>query len=208
MKFLRSRKTAIWLVRGLLLLLIILGSWFDYSLWLVTDNAPTYKLPEQADTIIVLGCPPKYWDEPHPCQIERIGAAVELWQFGYSKHIILTGGFTDFGIESHYMAELAIKVGIPPTQIALEEHSQNTVENLRNSKKIMAKYGWKSLILVSEPYHLYRARQQAADLNLEVVGWWPAMQSSDWKNPESRKRVLIREAMALMYYQSLGWLFY
>jgi uncharacterized SAM-binding protein YcdF (DUF218 family) len=207
-KLFRSRKAGIWLVRGLLLLLIILGSWFDYSLWLVTDNAPTYKLPEQADVIIVLGCPPSYWDQPSPCQIERTGAAVELWQAGYASHLILTGGYTSFGIESHYLAELAIKANIPTTQISLEEHSQNTVENLQNSKKLMAKYGWKSVILVSEPYHLYRARQQAADLNMGVVGWWPAMQSSDWKDPESRRRVLIREAVALIYYQSLGWLFY
>jgi len=208
MKFLRGRKRVIWFGRGLLLLLILLGSWFDYSLWLIIANAPTYKLPTQADAIIVLGCPAKDWDKPSACQIERTEAAVELWQAGYSKHILLTGGYGNLGVESYYMAELLIQAGIPTIEIALEEHSKNTVENLRNSKELLAKHGWKSVILVSEPYHLYRARQQAADLNLEVVGWWPAIKSSIWKNTDRRNTALIREALALIYYHSLGQLLY
>ena len=205
---LKSHKSGKWrkLGRGLLGLLILLGGWFDWSLWQVTSSALSYNLPDSADVIIVLGCTPTTPTQPGPCQIARTSAAVDLWRMGYASNLILTGGESGKGIEARSMAIVAGQAGVPASQVVLEEQAHNTVENLRYSKKLMAERNWQSVILVSEPYHLYRARQQAADLGLEVRGWWPATSGISWQNKNARTIMLVRDSLALMLYESTAWI--
>lgn len=195
--------------RGGLAVIILFGLWFDWSLEQVTGAAPTYHLPDQADVIIVLGCGPTIPNEPSPCPTGRVEAALTLWRQGLAPYLIMSGGVDETGAsEARFMYEVARQEGVPPNQIALEELSTNTIENLRNSKSLMQNRGWQSAILVSDAFHLYRARQQAKDLGLDVVGWWPALASPGWQNFDERSFGLVRDTLALMAYQSFGWIIY
>lgn len=134
---------------------------------------------------------------------------MEVWQAGYASAIILSGGQTGKGVEAEYMAKLAVEQGIPPEKLILEERATSTVENLRYSQALMRERGWHRVILVSDPYHLYRARRQAADQKIEVAGWWPALRyNPDWYDFRKRSFNLARDSLSLMLYEGFGWLLY
>lgn len=188
-------------------MLILLGLWFDLTLWRVMSNATETRLA-QADVILVLGCGPLRSGAPGVCQTTRTSRAVELWKAGYAPNLIFSGGQTATTVEAENMATLARNSGVPPDAIVLENQATSTVENLRYSKKLMAERSWRSVILVTEPFHLYRARKMAADEGLELVGYAPATSSTNWSGTGARAYNVLRDTFSLMVYESFGGLVY
>jgi uncharacterized SAM-binding protein YcdF (DUF218 family) len=56
--------------------------------------------------------------------------------------------------------------GVPDTAVILEEQSNNTIENLQNSKKIMDAQHYKSAIIVTHGFHALRASLIAQSLGI------------------------------------------
>jgi uncharacterized SAM-binding protein YcdF (DUF218 family) len=54
------------------------------------------------------------------------------------------------------MRLLAVSIGVPPSDIILEEKANNTYENVIFSKKIIDCNKWNSVLLVSSPYNMRR----------------------------------------------------
>jgi len=54
-----------------------------------------------------------------------------------------------------------------PERIRLEEHSRNTLENLRQARKILQKDNCRDLLLITNRYHLARSSMIANSLGLE-----------------------------------------
>lgn len=197
------------LFRGAIFFLIILGIWFDWTLWRITLEAQTWQLPQEpAEAIIVLGCGAGSDGRASYCQIARVNAAVQLWQSGYAPYLIMTGGAARDTTEAKMMADLAIAQGVPSEQIFQETRARSTVENMRFSKKILAEHNLKKVIIVTEPYHMYRAREMARDQSIEVVGWRPAVESRHWIRQLDRYFYLILDTRSLMVYEVAGWLVY
>lgn len=48
--------------------------------------------------------------------------------------------------------------GVPRSAIVLEETSRTTAENARQARQLMQRHGWHSAIVVSDSYHVLRAR--------------------------------------------------
>ena len=123
--------------------------------------------PQKADAIIVLGC--SVWgEEPSPTLKERIAKAYELYQQGYAKKIIASGG-KGFGEEISEPAARKRrrgKRGVPQNNIIEETNSTNTVENLKFSKQIMKKEKFDNAIIVTNYFHMYRASMIAHDLKI------------------------------------------
>ncbi|NLW70598.1 MAG: YdcF family protein [Eubacteriaceae bacterium] len=109
----------------------------------------------RADVIIVLGAA-AYNGEVSPVYRERINHAVFLYNEGYAKEIILTGGMGEGNdISDSRMAALyAISMGIPQEDIFTEDFSKITRENLIYAKQIMEDRGMESAIVVSDPLHM------------------------------------------------------
>lgn len=130
-----------------------------FSIFILTSFAFAGEL-EPADVIIGLGYGPALnkKGEPKKELVRRVKKVVELYKDGLAPYIIFTGGNTGAGCESEVMAELAEKMGVPREKIILETKATDTITNARYSVEIMKKYGWKKAILVSNPYHLRRAK--------------------------------------------------
>ena len=94
------------------------------------------------------------------------------------------------------MAARLEELGVPRERIQLEDKSVNTVENLRNARRIMAEAGWRSAILVTSDYHLQRALWLARDLGMEVCG--AAAKSNP--NPLKRIKARLRESASWILY--------
>jgi uncharacterized SAM-binding protein YcdF (DUF218 family) len=199
----RSRlRTAISLI--LLLLALWVGLDFAYvSIGAETDHA----IP--ADVIIVLGCR-IHGDAPggfSHCIRARANHAADLYKRDLSDHIIATGGATEDGrgpTESSVLYGLLRQDGVPESAITQESHAQNTIQNISYSQAIMQEKGWRTAILVTEPFHINRASLIARDAGMTVYPS-PALDTPNWTQPLVRVYNLGRDTLSLMLYQ-VKWL--
>lgn len=135
----------------------------------LTDNATT------ADAIVVLGGgtyfnAPEYGkDTVGNASLERIRYAAKLHKIT-RKPILLTGG-TPLGnrvSEAALMKSvLELEFNTPVTWI--EGKSDNTLENARNSFRLLQQSGIKRIYLVTHAWHMQRAMQVFQAAGFEVV---------------------------------------
>ncbi len=124
-----------------------------------------YFLPAKAelkpaDVIIGLGFGPakNKKGEPRDELKRRVDKAVEVYKQGLAPYIIFTGTDTGAGVEAEVMKELAVMQGVPPDKIITETKATDTITNAKYSVTIMRSRNWTKCILVSNPYHLRRAK--------------------------------------------------
>ena len=120
-----------------------------------------------AEAAIVLGAS-VYDNSPSPVFCERINHAVDLYNDGYVKAIIMTGGVGEGNIrsEADIAREYAEQQGVPADVIFKEEESTITAENLEKAKQIMSEQGMNAALIVSDPLHMKRAMLYAHDLGM------------------------------------------
>ena len=122
-----------------------------------------------ADTAIVLGAS-VYDNSPSPVFCERINHAIDLYNDGYVKTIIMTGGVGEGNArsEADIAREYAEQHSVPAEVIFTEEKSKVTYENLANAKRLMDEQGWETSLIVSDPLHMKRSMLYANDLGMEA----------------------------------------
>ncbi|GAB4412113.1 MAG: YdcF family protein [Anaerolineales bacterium] len=159
------------------------------------------KVP--ADAILVLGASVWPDERPSPILLSRIQTGVALYKQGYAPRIIVSGGLGQLPpSEAEAMRRVAVGMGVSPEDILMEDRSHSTLDNIRNSRDIMAAHGWRSVLLVSDPYHMFRACRIAADEGLEAHPV-PVMDSPGWTILHLRAYYTIRETFAVIAYETL-----
>ncbi len=187
------------LVIALLVLLLPLLACLSV-LYVRVDARAKIDAARPADAIIVLGCAVWPGERPSPALYARIQHAVALYRAGYASHLILSGGLGTYPpTEAEAMRRVAAQAGVPAEALVLEEQSHSTEDNLANSGAIMQARGWKNAIVVSDPFHMYRAELIAHDLGMEVYGSG-AMDSPMYTDLGLRARSTARESIALVWY--------
>ena len=171
--------------------------WSGSSLIVNDDHLP------KSDVIIVLGFPSNNDGTPSPTMKARVEKAVELFEKGYASTIILSGGAVknEFA-EAEVMAALAKDLGIPESAIIVETESKDTLQNARFTAEIMNKHNWHTAIIVTSPYHTYRALRLFLDLGVEasvVAAKYPPELS--WYH---RLKEIIHEYVLLLWYRIAG----
>lgn len=162
-------------------------------------RSPTATL-SKSDTIIILGTKSYKNGAYNPCLVSRVTHGVDLYKRGFATNIIMTGGddVEDNYNEADTMKKIALEQNISPEIILLEKKATSTYENLVYSKEIMKKNSSKAAIIVSEPFHMYRAGKVAEELNMTYA--LSSATKSCAKPHEYIYRVLIREPMAVVAY--------
>lgn len=157
---------------------------------------------QESDVAIVLGAALDY-NTVSPVYRERINHAITLYNEGYVKNIILTGGVGEGNIHSDaFIAmEYALSKGVPKNVILLEEKSTVTEENILFSKKIMEDNNFKTAIVVSDPIHMKRAMLMAEDYGLTAYS--SPTPTTMYKTNQTKYPFLARET--ILY---IGYLFF
>lgn len=121
-----------------------------------------------ADAAIVLGAGTND-GEVSPVFRERLNHGIYLYQNGYVKKLILTGGYGKGNTYSDsYTAKLYLtSQGISQSDILCEEKSTITLENMRYAKVIMDNENLENAIIVSDPLHMKRAMLMAEDAGIK-----------------------------------------
>jgi uncharacterized SAM-binding protein YcdF (DUF218 family) len=122
-----------------------------------------------ADAILVLGRKLEN-DGLTPVFTARLDHALTLWRRGLAPRIFVAGGATGTSrrTEAEAGREWLLARGLPERALLLEDRSQHTLENLFNVRAHMRAEGWRTLLLVSDPLHLTRAKATALGLSLDV----------------------------------------
>ncbi len=131
----------------------------------------------------------------------RVAGGVSLLEAGLADRLILSGGPVHIpGIPpgGRLMRRHAAALGASPESLVTERRSGSTFENLRFSLKIADEMELERLAILTDAFHLERARWLAAyfghdDPGLVAV---PGMEKEGW---HERTWYIVREAMAWWY---------
>jgi|SRR5579871_2600629 len=147
-----------------------------------------------------------FTQHPHynPCVVARVDQAVALYKENYAPKILMSGGTDKKNNvnEAETMKTIAIKAGVPTSDILMEKESTSTYENFLFSQKIMNETGLHSVIIVTDPFHNARAELVASKLQYKYS-------VSPAKNSPCSEKYLtnhnyLREPLALIVYKLLN----
>ncbi len=116
-----------------------------------------------SDAIVVFGAA-EYVGHPSPVYRARLDHAYDLFQRGLAPVIITTGGagkdphFSEGQVGRDYLEAR----GIPDVNLIAETQGGDTDESTQRVAVIMRANDMHSGLLVSDAYHLYRAKQMMA----------------------------------------------
>lgn len=151
-------------------------------------------------TALVLGNRAYLNGAPNPCLTGRVDKGLEVLRALNGTTLVVSGGLDleDNQFEAQVMADHAVAKGFAGT-VVQERQSTSTFENLRYSMPLLQAAGSKNVVIVTEPYHLWRTRlmvqAQGLDKNFEVH--YAAAQSSCWKTYGMLFKGSLREPLAV-----------
>jgi len=191
----------LWLVlKGVMLAFLLMLLGMGSVAWSIVSFGSPPDYPVSADAALVLGAA-AWGDKPSPVFRERIRHAVELYQTGQVHWIVFTGGtpVPGYPSEAEVGREFALKAGVPMTAMLAETESRNTWQNLQNARRLAEPFGIHSYLLVSDPWHMYRAVLMAHDLGL-VASPSPT-RSTRYRTVGARITFLARETWLYIGYR-------
>jgi uncharacterized SAM-binding protein YcdF (DUF218 family) len=148
-----------------------------------------------ADAIVVLGC------RPSARLMRRLECGIRLLQGDAAPLLLLSGGGDGPVPEAEIMRRMALDSGVPEAALVVEPGSRDTVENARETARLLRSRGGRSVVLVSDRVHLPRAALLFRLAGLRVAGRAGVPPPSiRWEI-----RTAMRECMKLP--GSLGWAF-
>ncbi len=119
----------------------------------------------QNDYILVLGCAVKN-GEPSLMLQDRLDKAIEIYQ-KYPTPIIISAQHSKDYSEVDVMQEYLLKHDVNANDIIRDDIGFSTSESLENFKN---NFSNKSVIIVTQEYHLYRSLFIAEKLNIKAIG--------------------------------------
>ncbi len=128
------------------------------SVLVIIDQYGYVDQTQPADVIIVLGAQVMSNGQPGPSLARRAAHAASLYQQGYADFVLCSGGVGDNPpSEARAACGRVMELGVPPEAIIYEENAHSTEENAAFSAQIMRTHSWRSAILATDGFHLFRA---------------------------------------------------
>jgi uncharacterized SAM-binding protein YcdF (DUF218 family) len=118
----------------------------------------------EADAIVVLGC------RGPAALARRLDRGVGLFQAGVAPLLVLSGGGAGPVAEAEQMRQAALASGVPEAALLIDREARNTLENARNTARLLGSQGLHSVLLVSDRVHLPRAIVLFRLAGLRVMG--------------------------------------
>ena len=123
---------------------------------------------EKADCILVLGCGVHADGTPTAMLADRLQRGVALYKAGLAPKLLLSG---DHGQQNYdevsAMKRYCLDRGVPAQDIFLDHAGFSTYESVYRAQAI---FGAKSVIFVTQKYHLHRALYIANAFDLTATG--------------------------------------
>ena len=151
---------------GTLFGIAVLAGISIYGIYLygqIRDSA-TRDEAQHADAIVILGAA-QYNGRPSPVLKARLDHAYELFKDGYAPAIITTGSYgpdPNFS-EAQVSTKYLVQRGVDAASILTEQGSGTTYDSIRAASNLIHQKGWKSALVVSDGFHLFRVKKMFGD---------------------------------------------
>jgi uncharacterized SAM-binding protein YcdF (DUF218 family) len=163
---------------------------------------------EKTDAALILGNRTYLHGAPNPCLTGRVDKGLMLAKQGVVATLAMTGGRDNenYRLEADLMATYAKEKGYTG-RILIESRSRSTKENLEFSAPILKAENIKSVIIVSEPYHLWRTERlvNAGHLGQNLKVSYAAALSQCWTSWGMLHKGALREPLAIMHNYAKGY---
>ncbi|HYP14407.1 MAG TPA: YdcF family protein [Bryobacteraceae bacterium] len=126
---------------------------------------------QPADVILVMGAA-EYRGKPSPALRARLDHGLNLYRRKLAPRILTTGGaggdpvFTEGEVGRDYL----VRQGVPSEAILLEDEGESTIHSIAVSAEIMRQNNLHSAIVVSDGYHLFRAKKMLQAQGVKAYG--------------------------------------
>ena len=190
---------SIWLT--ILVIIIAVTSVF-FSIYFYNDDYETLiKNSRKLDAGLILGAAVWGGNRPSPVLRERINKGYELYKNGIITNFVLTGGGSPGEMTEADVAKAELlKKGIDSKFIFAENRSNSTLEQITYlNKNLYQKNNWKEIVLITDNFHLLRAKQICAFFKIKAG----TVASDTPLSAESTFSYSLKESFAVI----LFWLF-
>ena len=149
------------------------------------------------DAIVVLGAA-QYNGRPSPVLRARLDHALQLYYEGLAPRIVVTGGVgrgdttSEAIVGRHYL----LGQGVPPSAVVVQPQGRSTQASMTAVAEWLATEHLNRVILVSDPFHMFRLRLEARRTDLEAYTS-PTESSPISDNPALELRYLATEALKI-----------
>ena len=178
----------------LLAVLLLLGGTASRVWWVARqDTRPV------SDAIVVLGAS-QFDGRPSAVFRARLDHAKALYDAGVAPVVVTVGGgapgdrTTEGAAGASYLSRQGVRT------VAVGE-GRDTLQSLQALDRVYAERGWRTAVLVTDPWHSLRARRMATDLGLDAetspTRSGPAVQTRG-----TELRYIARETAAYLWYRA------
>jgi uncharacterized SAM-binding protein YcdF (DUF218 family) len=152
---------------------------------------------QRVDAIVVMGAA-QYDGRPSPVLRARLDHAITLYRRGVAPTLIMTGGTAPGDTVSEAMVgrRYAVRAGIPARAVLTERTGQRSAESIAAVAALMQRRGMRSVVLVSDPFHMLRLRILAARFGIRAYSS-PTRSSPISANARQQWRHTLRESVGL-----------
>jgi len=193
-----ARAAGRWLVGAVVLSVLIVG-----GLLVRTLQVGARDTRAEVDAIVVLGAA-QYNGRPSEVYQARLDHAHQLFREGVAGHIVTIGGkqqgdrTTEGAAGRDYLADR----GVDPNVLVAVETGNDTLASVRAAAAVIERKAWRSVVLVTDPAHAFRASLIARDSGLTVT------ESSVREGPATaadlQLRYYSREILGTLFYLLVG----
>ena len=179
----------------LAVLFVVVGT--ATSVWWVArqDARPT------SDVIIVLGAS-QFDGRPSSVFKARLQHARALYDAGVAPRVLTLGGGAPGDRTTEGAAGAAFLKARDVRATAVPE-GRNTLDSLKAAEIVMTENGWKTAVLVTDPWHSLRSRTMARDQGI-IAETSPTRAGPSVRTRAVQARYIARETVAYLYYRVLG----
>lgn len=150
-------------------LLVLLG-----NMWVV-NNSEAYvysnwaQLPDNEVGLVLGTSPYTQGGESNPHFKGRIAAAVELYQLGKVRHLLVSGANPDASYnEPRKMWQALTAAGVPAAAISMDFAGLRTFDSLARAQQV---FGLDRVTVITQEYHAYRAVFIGKKLGMQPVAY-------------------------------------
>jgi vancomycin permeability regulator SanA len=155
----------------------------------------------RSDAIVVLGAS-QYNGRPSSWFEARLDHAKTLYEQGIAPRIVTVGGnqpgdeFTEAGSGRRWLVDH----GLPAAAVVALETGRDTLESIKAVDRLFESNGWKSAVIVTDPWHSYRSRAIARDLGIDAATS-PTRQGPAVRQRGTQVTQILRETVAYWDYR-------
>ena len=181
----------------ILLLIIVIPLYVAGNIWYTAKNTTA----EKSDVILVMGAA-QFDGRPSEVLLARLNQAKSIFKAGLAPRIYTVGGGApgDRTTEAAASKAWLIGNGISKTNVLAIAKGRDTLSSTKAYVEQMRKSNFASVVIVTDPYHCYRAIKMAKDRGIKPT--CSAVESGPAAN--SGIKYLARETGAYLAYVTVG----